>query len=112
MAAPSLDVVMHVFLVGLRLQFIGHGEHDQIAPGRRFGNAHHLKAFAFGFLGRWRALAQGNHKIFGAAVAQVQRMGVALAAVAQDGHFLVLDQVDVAIAVIVNAHDRFLPVCL
>src|SRR5690606_9083321 len=37
-------------------------------------------------------------------IAQVQRMGVALAAIAEDGDLLVLDQVHVAIAVVVNAH--------
>ena len=98
------QVVMHVFFVGLGLQFIGHGEHDQVAPGGGLGNAHHLQAFAFGFFGRGRALAQGNNHILGARIAQVQRMGVALAAIAQNGHFFVFDQVNVAIAVIIYAH--------
>ena len=31
---------MHIFLIGLGLQLIGHGEHDQITPGRRFRDAH------------------------------------------------------------------------
>ena len=37
-------------------------------------------------------------------VAQVQRMGVALAAVADDGDLLALDQVQVGVAVVVNTH--------
>ena len=31
---------MHIFLIGLGLQLIGHGKHDQITPGRRFRDAH------------------------------------------------------------------------
>ncbi len=99
-----LDVVVDVFLVGLCLKFIGHGEHDDVAPCGRFGDTHNLQAFTFGFLGRGRAFAQGNNKVLGARVAQVQRVGVALGAVAQDGDFLVLDQVDVAIAIVIDAH--------
>ena len=47
---------------------------------------------------------RGNDDVLGAAVTQVQRMGVALAAIAKNGHFGFFDQVDVAIAVIINAH--------
>jgi hypothetical protein len=32
-------------------------------------------------------------------------MGVALAAIAQDSHFLIFDDVDVAVTIIINAHD-------
>jgi hypothetical protein len=70
-------------------------------PLRRY---HDLEAFTFGFLGRGRAFAQSNDKVLGARVTQVQRVCVALRTVAQDGHFLVFDQVNVAIAIVVNAH--------
>ncbi len=40
-----------------------------------------------------------------AGVAQVQRMGVTLAAVADDGDLLALDQVQVGVAIVVNSHD-------
>ncbi len=98
------QVVMHVFFVCVGLQFVGHGEHDQIAPCGGFGNAHNLEAFAFGFLGRGGAFAQGNDQIFRTGIAQVQRVGVALRAVTKDGYLFVFDQVDVAIAVVINAH--------
>ena len=98
------DVVVDVFLVGLGLQLVGHGEHDQVGPGGGFGDAHDLEAFAFGLRGRGGAFAQGNDNVLRTAVAQVQRVGVALGAVAQDGDFHVLDQVHIAIAIIINAH--------
>ena len=60
--------------------------------------------FALGLGDAGRALAQGDDNVFCAAVAQVQCVGMALRAVAENGHVHVLDQVDVAIAVIVNAH--------
>ena len=43
------DIVMHIFFIGFGLQFIGHGEHNQVAPSGRFCNAHHFQAFALGF---------------------------------------------------------------
>jgi hypothetical protein len=98
------QVVVDVFLVGFGLQFVGHGEHDQVAPGGGFGDAHDLQAFAFGLLGRGRAGAQRHDQVLRARIAQVQRMGVALGAVAEDGDLLVLDQVHIAVAVVVNAH--------
>ena len=63
-----------------------------------------LQAFAFGFGGRRRAFAQGNNKVLRTTVTQVQCVGVALATVAEDGNLLVLDQVHIAIAVVINAH--------
>ncbi len=98
------QVVMDVFLVGLGLQFIGHGEHDQVAPSGGFSDAHDLEAFAFGLFRAGRAGAQCHDDVLGTAIAQVQRMGMALAAIAKDGDFLVLDQVHIAIAIIINAH--------
>mmetsp|Transcript_29253 Transcript_29253/g.56689 ORF Transcript_29253/g.56689 Transcript_29253/m.56689 type:complete len:326 (+) Transcript_29253:4455-5432(+) len=55
--SPFADIVMYVFLVGFRLKFIGHCEHDQIGPGRRFGDAHSLQALAFGLSDGGRAFA-------------------------------------------------------
>ncbi|EKD61954.1 MAG: hypothetical protein ACD_54C00008G0001 [uncultured bacterium] len=98
------DVVVDVFLVGFSLQLVGHGEHDQIGPSRGFGDAHDLQAFGFGFLGGRRAFAQRDHKVFRARIAQVQRMGVALAAVAENGDLFVLDDVHIAVTIVINAH--------
>ena len=56
------------------------------------------------FLTPCRALAQRDRDVLDAAVAQVQRVGVALAAVADDGDLLALDQVQVGVAIVVDAH--------
>src|SRR4029077_15544873 len=44
-----------------------------------------------------------------AGVTQIQRMRVALAAIADDGDLLALDQVQVGVAVVVNAHGLSTP---
>ena len=98
------DVVLDVFVPRVRLQFVGHGEHQDVAPGRGLGDAHDGQAFTFGLGGGGGAFAQRNGHVVCATVAQVQGVGVALRAVAEDRDFLVLDQVHVAIAVVVHAH--------
>jgi hypothetical protein len=100
------QVVMHVFAVGLGLKLVGHGEHDQVAPGGGLGDAHDLQALALGLGGAGRAFAQRHDDVLRAAVAQVQRVGMTLGAIAQDRHLLVLDQVHIAIAIVVDAHIR------
>jgi hypothetical protein len=45
------QVVMDVFAVGLGLKLVGHGEHDQVAPGGGLGDAHDLQALALGLGG-------------------------------------------------------------
>ena len=98
------DIVVHVFLVGFCLQFVGHGKHDHIAPSCCFGDPHNLQAFALSFLGRGRAFTQRHNKVLGAAVTQVQRVRMALRTVAKNGDFLVFDQVDVTVTVVIDAH--------
>ena len=52
------------------------------------------------------ALAQRDGDVLHAGIAQVQRVGMALAAVADDGHLLALDQIDVGVAIVIDAHHR------
>ena len=73
-----------------------------------FGDFQHLEAGSFRLLGRGRALAQRNGDFLDAGILQVERMGVALAAVADDGDLLALDQVQVGVAIVINTHGRFL----
>jgi hypothetical protein len=67
-----------------------------------------LKPAASAFLARGRTFAQRDRHFLDAAVAQVLRMGVALAAIAEHGDLLARDQVEVAIGVVINFHFRFL----
>src|SRR5690606_33172166 len=73
-------------------------------PAGRFLVAHDLEAGAFGLPGRGRARAQRDRDVLHAAVAQVLRVGVALAAVAEHGDLLVGDQVQVGVGVVINLH--------
>ena len=56
------------------------------------------------FLARGRALAQRDGHVLDAGIAQVQRVRVALAAVADDRDLLGLDEIDVGITIVINAH--------
>src|SRR5690606_29179191 len=76
-------------------------------PAGRFLVAQHLEARAFGLLRRSRTRTQRDRDILYATVAQVLRMGVTLAAVAEHGDLLVRDQVQVGVGVVVNLHRTF-----
>ena len=103
---------------------LGEGEWARFADGRtppqslelhidalrRFVDRHDLQPLGFGLLRRRRARPQADGNVLRPRVAQVQRVGMALAAVADDGNLLVLDEIDVAIAIVVDAHSRFPPV--
>ena len=65
---------------------------------------HHLKPGGLGLGGEAEPSRRATRDVFDAAVAQVHGVGVALAAVADDGHLLALDQIHVRIAVVINAH--------
>ncbi len=103
------DVVMDVFAIGLGLQLVGHGEHDQVAPGRRLGNVHHGQPLGLGLLRGFRSFAQRHDDVLRPRIAQVEGMGMALAAIAENGNLLVLDQVDVAVTIVIDAHGGLLP---
>jgi hypothetical protein len=45
------DVVADMVAPDLGLQFVGHGEHHQIAPRGGFGDAHDLQPLGLGLLG-------------------------------------------------------------
>src|SRR4029077_7366734 len=65
---------------------------------------HDLELLAFGLLDALRALAQRHHDLLDPGVAQIERMGMALAAIADDGDLLALDQVQVGVTIVVNTH--------
>ncbi len=90
--------------VNIGLQFIGRCHHHQVSPFGSFCNRHHLEAVGFNFLRRGRASLEADNQILGTRILEVQRMGAALRAIADDGHFLALDQVYVSIPVIIYAH--------
>jgi hypothetical protein len=64
------------------------------------GDAHHLEADFH--LWQWGAAKRSQYS--GARILEVQGVGAALAAIADDHHLLALDQINVGIPVIINAH--------
>ena len=97
-----------VVLVDVGLQLVGREHHDDVGPLGGVGDLHHLEAFLLGLLGAGRALAQRDGDVLDAGIAQVQRVRVALAAIADDGDFLGLDEVDVGITIVIDAHGSLL----
>ena len=67
-----------------------------------------LNFSASAFLTPPRGLAQRDRHVLHAGIAQIERVGVALAAIADDGDLLALDQVQVGVAIVVNTHIGFL----
>ena len=106
---PLAQVVVNVLPVSIRLQFIGHRHHQHVRPLGGVADRHDFKPLGLGLLRRGRALAQPHRHVLHARVPQVQRMRMALAAVADHGHLLVLDQVDVAVAIVIDPHSSVPP---
>ena len=102
-----LHVVVQVLAVDVALQFVGGEHHDEVGPFGGLGDFHHLEAGGFRLLGRGRTLAERNGDFLDAGILQVERMGVALAAIADDDDLLALDQVQVGVAIVINTHGSF-----
>src|SRR5213078_3072021 len=75
-------------------------------PFRGLGDFHHLEAGGLRLLGGGRALAERDGNLLDAGILRVQRMGMALAAIADDADLLALDQVQVGVAIVINTHGR------
>ena len=103
-AAPFLQIGLQLLLVEVGLELVRHQDHDDVRPGRGLGGAHHLEARAFGLGGGRRARPQRHHDLGHAAVLEVVGMAEALAAIADHGHALALDQVQIGVGVVVDAH--------
>ena len=66
---------------------------------------HDLELLGLGLLHAAGGLAQRDRHFLHAGIAQIERVGVALAAIADDGDLLALDQVQVGVAIVVDTHD-------
>ena len=98
------EVLVDVRPVGLGLQLVRHGHHQHVGPGGGLGDAHDLDAGPLGLGGGGRAGAQRGGDLSDAGIVHVQRVRMALAAIAHDSHPSVLDEVYVAVAIVVDAH--------
>ncbi len=99
-----LHVGFKALTINIGLQFVGRQHHDDVGPFGGFGHFHDLEALAFALGGGGRALAQGDDHVLHAGFAHVEHMGMALRAVADDRDLLALDEVDVGILIIIDAH--------
>ena len=104
-----LHVGVQVIVVNVGLKLVRREHHHHVGPFCGVGDFHHLELLALGLLDALRALAQRHRDILDAGVAQIERMGMALAAVADDDDLLALDQVQVGVAVVINTHVLFIP---
>ncbi len=101
-----LHVVVQMIAVDVALQFVGGQHHHEVGPFGGLGDFHHLEACGLGLLGGGRALAQRDRDVLDAGILQVQRVGMALAAIADDADLLALDEVQVGVAIVINTHGR------
>lgn len=96
------------FAVNFGLHIVAHQEHDHLRRGGGFFDGSHFQAVGGGPLPALAALVEAHHYL-DAAVLQVLGMGVPLAAVAEHGNFLLLDQVEIHILVVVNLEHLSIP---
>ena len=90
--------------IDVGLQFVGRQHHHDVGPFGGAGDVQHLDAFGFGLLGGGRTGPEGDRDVLDTAVTHVEQMGVALAAVADDGNRLAFDEIEVGIPVVIDAH--------
>lgn len=102
----GLHIRHHLILEDIGLHVVGHEEHDKIGDLGRLRHRVDLKSVGLGLRLRLASLVQRDDR-FDAAVAQVLRMGVSLAAVADDRHRLAVQKFEVRVAVVINlCHNR------
>ena len=100
-----LHVGVQVIGVNVGLQLVRRQHHHDVGPFGRLGDLLHRQLLRLRLLHSLRILAQRHRDLLDAGVAQIEGVGVALAAVADDGDFLALDQVQVGVAIVVNTHE-------
>ena len=83
---------------------VGHQHHDDVGALDGFGDFGDLEAGLLGLVPGRTALAQADGDLH-AGLVQVERVGVALRTVADDGDFLALDERKIGVLVVVDLHD-------
>ncbi len=103
-----LQVGGNVLLVHISLDLVVDKHHHDVAPLGGLSDGHHLQAGLLGILPVLGAGAQA-HAHVAAGILQIQGMGVALRAVADDGDLLTVEVVDIAVLRVVHlCHDNTL----
>jgi hypothetical protein len=89
----------NLLLIHRLLGLVGEEHHDPVGLAAGVGHAQHLQAIGPGFLGRAAALVEAHNHV-DAAVLEVEGMGMALGAVADDRHGLAAQQGEVGVGVV------------
>ena len=91
-----LQVRLDLLLIDLGLVLVGQQDHHHVGLGDGLADRLDLQALLLGELDRLRGRTQADHHV-DARVAQVQRMRVALRAVAEDGDLLAFERGEVGV---------------
>ena len=97
-------VFLQILIIDVGLAFIRGQHHDDIGPlgGFRCSHAFQTGGFDLGTAGR--VFTQRDDDVLHATVFQIIGVGMALAAVTDNRNLLVLDQIDVGIPIVIDAH--------
>src|SRR5690606_12295052 len=98
-----LDVRFDLGRVDLGDMLVGHQHHDEIGTLDRIGHGGDFELGLADLIPGRPALADTDGDL-AARVAEVQRMGMPLRTVADDGDLLALDELDVAVLVVEDLH--------
>ena len=97
----GFQVRSNLVLVNIRLFFIRNQDHDDVSPFRCFAYRYNFQTGCFRFGRRFGAFVQTDFNC-NPAVAQVQRMGMSLAAITDDGNLTVFNDIPVYVLIIEN----------
>ena len=97
----SLQIRLDVLVIDLALDRIGQQDHDDIGFGGGVTVAQDAQPFGFGLGAALASFVQTDAHI-DAAVAQIQRMGMALAAIADDCNLLARQQAKVGLVFVID----------
>ena len=101
----SLQVILDVLLVDLGLGLVRSQDHDDVGFLSRGVHVDDLEAGLTGLLGGGAALTQADAHV-ATGVHEVQGVSVALGAVADDGDLLVLNDLRLAIVLVVDGNSH------
>ena len=96
-----------VLLVDVGLHFVGKKNHDDVSLLGSFGDTHGFEAVLLGEFVVLTAGALGNEDVH-AGIAEVESMGMALAAEAENGNGLTLEVAEISVFVVINFHGKIL----
>src|SRR5699024_9398708 len=97
-----------ILLIHIGLGLVVNQDHDDVGRLGGLGHSHDVEAVGFGHGPGLAALAQAHDDVT-AGISEVQRMGVALGTVTDDGNLLAVQLAQVAILLIIHfCHNRTL----